>query len=191
MDGQHPHVLRVLIIRSWLDRVLKALITRLPKFAHTWIASSICPGLFLPDRVVLKQCKLDWEAFWGREKAAYDKLKHLQGRLIPILHGEAESHGRQALVLSEIVGTMPWEQGRPLMSVCEFRQRVAETLKELHVLGLAYWNVQLDHIILVEDRVVLVDLEEVHEVAPEERERVFESDRACVEDVYSRFLDCR
>lgn len=184
-------MLRVLVVRSFLDRVLKALITQLPGRLRNWIASSILPGLFLPDRVVLKQCKLDWEAFFGQEKVNYDRLQHLQGGVIPILYGETKLEGMPALILSEIVGVMPWEQTAPLLSVCELRQRVSVALQEFNDLGLAYNAIHLGHIILVDGGVVLVDMRQVCDVAPEDRERVFEADRAHVEDAYSCFLECR
>jgi hypothetical protein len=191
VDGRHLHVLRVLIVRSFLDRMLKALIAQLPKRLRHWIASSVVPGLFLPDRVVLKQCKDDWEAFFGQEKVNYDRLQHLQGGVIPILYGETKLDGMPALILSEIVGVMPWEQTAPLLSVCELRQRVSVALQEFNDLGLAYNAVHLGHIILVDDGVVLIDMWQVQDVAPEDREGVFEADRAQVEDAYSRFIECR
>lgn len=191
VDSRHLHVLRVLVVRSFLDRVLKALITQLPRRLRDWIASSVLPGLFLPDRVVLKQYKFDWEAFFGQEKANYDRLQNLQGGVIPILYGETKLEGSPTLILSEVVGVMPYEQTAPLLSVCELRLRVSVALQQFNDLGLAYNAIHLGHIILVDDGVVLVDMRQVCSVGPEDWESVFEADRAHVEDAYSRFLECR
>lgn len=43
----------------------------------------------------------------------YERLQGLQGYVIPGLYGEAKFEGTRALVLSEVVGIIPWEQKLP------------------------------------------------------------------------------
>ncbi|KAL6410858.1 Protein kinase-like domain [Ilyonectria robusta] len=134
-------------------------------------------GLFLPDRVVLMKVKPGWLEEFENEKHIYERLQSLQGRVIPHFFGEAQFEGTRALILSEVVGIMPWEQKLPPIQADEFKELVEVAFQELNALGLACDDIKLDNLILVQGRVVLVDLESVYEVPLEHREYVFNSDR--------------
>ncbi|RSL54194.1 hypothetical protein BHE90_010152 [Fusarium euwallaceae] len=187
-DRKHHNVLRLSIIRSPLQRTLMNLLLLLPIFLQVPIAAMF-PGFFLPDRLVLKKAKEGWLEEFENEKLMYERLQSLQGRVIPRLYGEAECEGARALILSEITGIMPWEQKLPPLQADQFKELVETAFRELNALGLAYDDVKLDNLILVQDRVVLVDLESVYEPSSEQREYVFNSDRIQLEVVYQRYLD--
>ncbi|KAH6976634.1 hypothetical protein EDB80DRAFT_305601 [Ilyonectria destructans] len=187
-DSKHLNVVHLSILRSPFERTLMVLILRLPIFLQTLIAT-IFPGLFLPDRVVLKKVKPGWLEEFENEKLIYERLQILQGRVIPKFYGEAQFEGTRALILSEVVGIMPWEQKLPPLQADEFKELVEVAFQELNAFGLAYDDIKLDNMILVQDRVVLVDLESVYEVPLEHREYVFNSDRIQLMVVYKRYLD--
>ncbi|KPM42285.1 hypothetical protein AK830_g4282 [Neonectria ditissima] len=161
-DSKHLNVVHLSILRSPFERTLLALILRLPIFLQTLIAT-IFPGLFLPHRVVLKKVKPGWLEEFENEKLMYERLQSLQGRVIPKFYGEAQFEGTRALILSEVVGIMPWEQRLPPLQADEFKELVEVAFQELNAFGLAYDDVKLDNMIIVQDRVVLVDLESVYE----------------------------
>lgn len=187
-DSKHLNVVHLLIHRGHFERMLIVLILWLPIFIQTIIAT-IFPGLFLPDRVVLKKVKPGWLEEFDNEKHIYERLQSLQGRVIPHYFGEAQFEGTRALILSEVVGIMPWEQKLPPLQADEFKELVEVAFQELNAFSLAYDDIKLDNMILVQDRVVLVDLESVYEVPLEHREYVFNSDRIQLMVVYKRYLD--
>jgi hypothetical protein len=109
--------------------------------------------------------------------------------VIPRFYGEAKFEGTRALVLSEVVGIMPWEQKLPPLQGDEFKELVEVAFRALNAFGLAYDDIKLDNMILVQDRVVLVDLESVYEPPLEDRDYFFNSDRIQLMVVYKRYLD--
>ncbi|KAH8729146.1 hypothetical protein BGZ61DRAFT_445905 [Ilyonectria robusta] len=187
-DSKHLNVLRLSILRSPFERKLLALIPWLPRFLQTLIATNF-PGLFLPSRVVLKKMKPGWLEEFDNEKTMYEKLQSLQGYVIPKFYGEAKFEGTRALIVSEVVGIMPWEQKLPPLQGDEFKELVEVAFRALNVFGLVYDDIKLDNIILVQDGVVLVDLESVYEPPLEDREYFFDSDRTQLMVVYKRYLD--
>lgn len=82
-SNTNQHVLRLTILRGLWQRKLVALLSRLPGAVQAFVII-IWPGWFLPDTVVLKTPKPDWDEEFDTEKEVYDKLKALQGNLIPI-----------------------------------------------------------------------------------------------------------
>ncbi|KAJ5578113.1 uncharacterized protein N7459_007077 [Penicillium hispanicum] len=76
-----------------------------------YIVSDLNPGSFrhtIPPTVttvIVKQQKGEWgKEFWN-EKNAYDRLKELQGTIVPNLFGQGFFDGLPALIFSEVVGT--------------------------------------------------------------------------------------
>lgn len=139
--------------------------------------------------MVLKKVKPGWLEEFENEKTMYERLQSLQGSMIPRFYGEAKFEGTRALILSEVVGIMPWEQKLPPLQCEEFKELVEAAFRKLNAFGLAYDDIKLDNMILVQNRVVLVDLESVYEPSPEDMEYCFYSDRCQLEVVYNRFLD--
>ncbi|KAH6962409.1 hypothetical protein BKA56DRAFT_636733 [Ilyonectria sp. MPI-CAGE-AT-0026] len=187
-DSKHLNVVHLSIIRMPFERMLIVLILWLPIFLQTIIAT-VFPGLFPPDRVVLKKVKPGWLEEFENQKHIYERLQSLQGRVIPYFYGEAQFEGTRALILSEVVGIMSWEQNLLPLQADEFKELVEVAFQELNAFGLAYDDIKLDNMILVQDRVVLVDLESVYEVPLEHKEYVFNSDRIQLMVVYKRYLD--
>lgn len=114
-------------------------------------------------------------------------LEHQQGRLVPVLYGEGRCDETRALILSYIVGVLPFEQKPPILSSEEFKKRLEAAYQELGVLGLSHDDPKLDNFLLVDDRITLVDLESVADPGPD-LEHVMSSYVLHVMDQYDSFL---
>ena len=188
IDSGHPGVLRLTVLRSPFERALTTLIFKLPSLIQQFIRFFF-PGFFLPDCVVLKKLKPNWDEEFDNEKLMYQRLASLQGDVIPKFYGETKFEGSRALVLSEVVGVLPIKQKLPPLEPKEFQRRVEAAFRELAAFDLAYDDVKLDNMIMVEDRIVLVDLESVWEPEPHKREYAFKSYVSHAMLVYDRYLN--
>ncbi len=163
----HPHVLRVTLVRgAWINIFLK-IVSLLP-LAIQAFARTVWPAFFLPDVVVVKKLKPDWDDEFKTEKYMYKKLEPLQGHMIPIYYGEGQCEGTRALILSEVRGINAIEQENPCLHHREFARRLTVACGEMARYGLVSDDPCLWNLILVEDRIVFVDLEMWYEVEPEE-----------------------
>ncbi|KAK7420623.1 hypothetical protein QQZ08_010315 [Neonectria magnoliae] len=162
-DREHPNVLHLTILRSSFDRAVISTLLALPYTVQN-LARALVPGYFLPSRVVLKKMKPEWDDEFDNEVCMYERLRPVQGHLIPICYGLAWCDGKRALVLSVVNGLLPFEQ--PLdspLDAAEFCHRLRVAYSELGTFGLMYGDPKLDNYLLVDDRIVIVDLESVEE----------------------------
>ncbi|OIW30148.1 hypothetical protein CONLIGDRAFT_632241 [Coniochaeta ligniaria NRRL 30616] len=131
-ESRHRHVIRLTILRGIWQRRLVAFLSKLPGSAQTFI-NNLWPGWFLPKAVVLKELKRDWDDEFDTEKEVHNKLKPLQGDLIPIFYGEAQCEGTRALVLSEVDGVVSYLQSHPPLPREEFKRRIEAIYQKLGV----------------------------------------------------------
>lgn len=118
--------------------------------------------------VIVKQQKNDWEEEFRNEKAVYDRLKALQGKVIPFLFGQGCYEGLPALVLSEIDGVTLDELAR---SKKHFSKETLEAcledvFRQFSEYGALYRDQRLDNFLLCDHhsqqcKVMAVDLEQV------------------------------
>ncbi|KAF4996504.1 hypothetical protein FDECE_12420 [Fusarium decemcellulare] len=123
------------------------------------------PEWSLPDRVVLKVQKEGWDEEFDLEKAAYEKLRALQGITIPRYLGAAEHDGIRAMVLSDIGGhCIPTPEGA-VLDPEDFKLLLHEALTSLTSHGVSQDDTKLDnfhHVIQDgKDKIMIVDLEMV------------------------------
>ncbi|KAJ4178854.1 hypothetical protein NW755_012876 [Fusarium falciforme] len=144
----HRNVMHRFIVRGALERKVRSFFGRFPRLqaAIAWVF----PAFALPDNVVLKKEKPNWE-------------EDLQGRTIPRFYGEAVVEGARAMVLSRIEGIYPFEQPIPPLPADDFMKLGEEALSEINAFGLSYDDIKLDNFLLVQGRIVIVDLESVYE----------------------------
>lgn len=173
-DYEHRHVLRLTIIRNSFDRILIAILLLLPLMIQSFV-KNIWPGYFLPSTVVLKKLKPDWDEEFENEKRIYKRLEHQQGRLVPVFYGEGRCDNTRVLILSHVVGVLPFEQNPPVLRPEEFKKRLEATYQELGALGLSHDDPKLDNFLLVDDKITLLDLESVADPGPD-LEHVISSD---------------
>lgn len=100
--------------------------------------------------LIVKQQKDDWEEEFENEKVVYDKLKELQGKVIPFFFGQGYYDGLPALILSEIDGVTLHEMAR---SKNDFPKEVLRThlenvFRQFSEYGALYRDQRLDNFIL-------------------------------------------
>ncbi|KPM34021.1 hypothetical protein AK830_g12550 [Neonectria ditissima] len=191
-DREHPNVLRLTILRSSFDQAIISFLLALPHAIQN-LARALVPGYFLPSRIVLKKMKPEWDDEFNNEVCMYERLRSVQGSLIPICYGLATCEGKRALILSEVNGVLPFEQpiDSPL-DAPEFCRRLKAAFEELGSFGLMYGDPKLDNYLLVDDRIVILDLESVEEGQEEGVvERVIDSSSEFAMDRYKGYLKDR
>ncbi len=162
----HPYVFRVTLIRDAWTNVFLKVVSWLP-FALQTIVRTTWPVYFLPDVVILKKLKPDWDDEFQNEINMYERLGSLQGQLIPIYYGEARCEGTRALILSEVLGVNSIEQKNPPLNWREFHRRLKVACEELARYGVVMDDHNISNVFLVDDRVMFVDLEMCNEQKPE------------------------
>ncbi|UPL02841.1 hypothetical protein LCI18_013775 [Fusarium solani-melongenae] len=147
----HHNVMHLFIVRGVLERKVRSFLGRFPRLqaAIAWVF----PAFALPDNVVLKKEKPNWEEEYDNENAMYKQLHSLQGRTIPRFYGEAVVDGARAMVLSRIEGIYPFEQPIPPLPADDFMKLGEEALSEINAFGLSYDDIKLDNFLLVQGRI--------------------------------------
>jgi tRNA A-37 threonylcarbamoyl transferase component Bud32 len=129
---------------------------------------------FLPARIVLKREMDDHPRSFDMERAVYERLRPLQGRVVPRLLGQIEYDGGRALVLDDIGGVcladpsggmVMLEKGDERRRGEELGRLLGEALVELAAKGVSHDDTKLDNFHLVGDgdrdggRIMVVDFE--------------------------------
>lgn len=170
VNRHHYNVLRLDLQRTTFQRHLIKVIEYLPVFLQS-MTRRIVPHYFLPDTLILKMLKPDWDDEFSNEKEMYKRLEPLQGRIIPSFLGDATYRGRPSILVSYIEGILPYEQDiNSPMTMEEFRSKVEVSLRELKFFGVSYSDMKLGNFIICGDRIVVIDMESVNE----EKEDVLE-----------------
>ncbi|KAK4133954.1 hypothetical protein BT67DRAFT_456398 [Trichocladium antarcticum] len=169
-DGEHPNVLRLRVHHSTVQAIAQALHRHLPSSLRSW-ASSLFPEWFLPTNIILKKQKPGWEEEFDTEQATYQRLKCLQGLVIPTYYGQATHNKTRALVLSDIGGACVAEPAGAVLREQDVRPLFDQALGALASQGISHDDLKLDNFHLVDrggDRAIMVvDLERVNELPPE------------------------
>ena len=102
--------------------------------------------------VIVKQQKDEWEEEFRSEIKAYDRLKELQGRVIPHFFGHGSFDGIPALILSEVTGTNLYDLARD--KECKVQEETLESqldavFNALSEYGPVYWDQKLDKFLAV------------------------------------------
>ncbi|CAD6441430.1 7057c26d-10e9-4b37-b265-2e75a618539d [Sclerotinia trifoliorum] len=105
---------------------------------------AIYPDWFLPPTVILKKRKPDWDNEFETEKRMYRHLKPLQGTFIPQFYREAIYDRSPALETDDHI----------------LEAKLKEAFKALSKYGVSYGDPELHNIFELEDRVMIVDLEQ-------------------------------
>lgn len=138
----------------------------------------------MPEKIVLKKQKEGWDEEFDTEKATYEKLRHLQGHVIPILFGQAVYQGVRTLVFSDVGGAnMAGPQGTILDSAsgeelthAEFRAMATEALGSLLDNGISHDDFKLDNFHRFDGAsrrtIMVLDLERVTKVPKDEKDEL-------------------
>lgn len=117
------------------------------------------PEWTLPLQLILKKQKKDWEEEFKAEKAAYAKLRPLQGTVVPRLFGELRYDNTTALLMSDIGSVCLAAPEGGMLGLDRFRYLVRQALTALSRFGILQDDVKLDNFHLTNSRVMVVDLE--------------------------------
>ena len=157
------NVLRLVNHHTNISTLLVHAASYLPRCAQDTV-KRLWPGPFLPECVILKTKKPEpgWEEEWANERRMYDKLKDLQGSVIPVFYGDAEFNGKPALLLSYVAGPPLFEVSH--LEVADVRRKLEEAFLPLEQRGVYQDDPKMGNLILADgDRLVNVDLEHVYE----------------------------
>lgn len=120
------------------------------------------PRLGLPGTVIVKQQKDKWDDEFRNEILAYERLKALQGTVIPTLFGQGSFNERPALILSEVDGITLRELAKTDVQEKTLEIQLEKAIKALHEKGAEYGDLNLGNFLFCKNgEVVIVDLEEV------------------------------
>jgi hypothetical protein len=158
----HPNVTRLRLQHSALQQLLVALVRCLPSSIQAWLNSTF-PEWSLPSQVILKKHKEGWDEEFETEKAAYAKLRPLQGVVVPKCFGELNYNHSRALLLSDIGGGCLATPEGALLEVPELRQKLSQALTALAQFKIIQDDIKLDNFHLAGDKILVVDLERLRE----------------------------
>ncbi|KAH7303484.1 hypothetical protein B0I35DRAFT_415148 [Stachybotrys elegans] len=193
-DRDHPNVLRLSVHRSALQSVVQILLRWLPSPLRSWIASSF-PEWFLPTNIVLKKQKDGWDEEFDTEKATYEKLKCLQGLVIPMYYGQAQHEGTRALVLSDIGGSCMAEPKGAVLREQDVRPLFDHALSALASQGISHDDMKLDNFHLINHsgnkNIMIVDLERINQLPPQkDPTQMVQADVDFLMQAYRDHLEC-
>lgn len=172
-DWIHSNVLRLRINSSSFDFIVQALLCLCPPPLRHWLQSTF-PEWYLPPNIVLKKEKEGWEEEFNTELATYDKLRCLQGHVIPVCYGQIEYDGARALILSDVGGECLADPEGATLEENELRPLLDQALSALAELRISHSDLKLDNFRLVNGTIMAVDLERVDEHASKEEAQELE-----------------
>jgi serine/threonine protein kinase len=118
--------------------------------------------LGLPEAVIVKQQKDKRDDEFRNEILAYERLKELQGTVIPTLFGQGSFNGRPALILSEVDGITLRQLAETDVQEKTLETQLEKAIKALHQKGAEYGDLNLGNFLFCKNgEVAIVDLEEV------------------------------
>lgn len=149
----------------------------------------------MPEGIVLKCQKNNWEEEFDQEVAAYNKLHRLQGIVIPQLYGLIDYDHTRALILSDVGGfSLATPQGA-VLDKQDLEPLIYHALTSLTELGVCHDDTKLDNFLLVtdegKDKIMIVDLESADfELSEEDLAFTAKSKTNWLIRQYRNHLDC-
>ncbi|ERT03371.1 hypothetical protein HMPREF1624_01685 [Sporothrix schenckii ATCC 58251] len=176
LDRAYPWVFKATLVEGAWHRVVRLWLPSLPTLLQRCIRI-LWPRYALPSCVVVKKLRgpfvddgeiVSKTEEFDNEKTMYRRLRSVQGCAVPVFYGEAQCEGRRTLVLSMLAGQTLRNQTQPHLTVEEFTACIEAPIRALQQHGLIYSDNKLSNIMLVDGRIMLVDLEWVEALEPEE-----------------------
>ena len=95
------------------------------------------------------------------EMQAYERLKDIQGLVVPICYGQVSCNGRRALVLQDVGGVSLAEPAGAILDLEELSRLLQESCHALHGFGVHQSDFKCGNFRLVGSRLMVLDLEMV------------------------------
>ncbi|KAM0664898.1 hypothetical protein ACQRIU_006282 [Beauveria bassiana] len=189
VDRVHDNVQYITLIRSKFMKWVAASLSHLPGFLLGPLQQLLPPQFYLPGRLVLKSRKPDWDDEFANERVMYKRLAPLQGRIMPYFLGDAVFDDIPSIVLSRLEGMPSYKQGPTALPAEDFEQQLEVILRAFTKFGVIYDDPKLDNFLVVEGKVMVVDLESVCEENEQDQELAVRSHRLHIMPQYRRYLD--
>lgn len=177
------------MLSSIFDQLL-GLIRHVPDQWQSWLESRL-PELFLPQKLILKREKVNWEDNFDNGKRVYQALALVQGRVVPRCYGQVKcprtaTTGNRALLLSDIGGMTLDRKATRTIGMERLGDMLWVALRAIAALGVAYDDYKLTNYRLVEDKVMVIDFDSSYlsEVGEDDPEAVAESNVEFVARMY-------
>ncbi|CCT73232.1 uncharacterized protein FFB20_08566 [Fusarium fujikuroi] len=193
-DDVHPNVLRLRVMRTFFDRALQSLFWVISGATGQWLQNKF-PEWFLPERIVLKSQKPNWEEEFDKELKAYHKLQPLQGTFIPRFFGMIQHNNIRTLILSDIGGECLATPEGAVLEKQDLRVLLDQTFTSLADHGAYHDDMKLDNFHLVtdegKDKIMAVDLESVEfDLSGEDLTTVAKGSTEWIIEQYENHLEC-
>ncbi|KAL2163216.1 hypothetical protein VTH06DRAFT_5272 [Thermothelomyces fergusii] len=172
-DRDRPHLLDLQIRPSRVAWFIGALVGFLPSFAQSWVRA-LLPEWFLPSRVVLKAEKEgnEWKdcsaQLFDNEVRAYNRVKPLQGTVVPKCYGVARYNGRRALVLERLGGVSLASPQGATLTLDELAALMQPCHRAIHAFRIHHSDPHPSNYQLVDGRLMILDLEIIEWDRPDE-----------------------
>jgi hypothetical protein len=165
----------------------------LPAFARSWVHTAF-PEWFLPSQAVLKVHKNgdngeedELEELFDTEVKAYNRLKPLQGVVIPHSYGCLNYNGSKALLLERLGGVSLRSPEGATLGLEELSGLLQPCYRALHTFGVQHDDPQPANFQLVDGKIMVLDLERVMFDLSADEKACFMSTN--IGDIASRYRD--
>ena len=124
------------------------------------------PEWFLPDHIALKMEKLSeekeaMEELFDTEVKVYERLKPLQGVVVPRCYGRIRYNGSRTLILERLGGVSLVSPEAATLRLDQLADLLLPCYQALHAFGVHYDDLQLANFQLVDAKVMVLDFEQV------------------------------
>lgn len=155
-----PHVLRLHVHRGVIASAIRWLSKKLPSTLQHRLPAWF-PGPFLPDTVIIKASKPDWDEEFNNEIQAYHRLRPIQGVVVPVCYGVTTVEGgTRALLLSDVGGRQLATVSYADHGFDELKGMVRTAIGAIYRLGMSPYDANLVNCHVVGGRVMVVDHEQ-------------------------------
>ena len=162
---RHPHIFLLQVHQPAVAIFAAEVLSLLPACARSW-AELHFPEWFLPDRIVLKTCRtgddIDDEVaaeLFDTELKAYNRLRPLQGIVVPRCFGVAWYKDTRALVLADVGGHSLATPEAGTLTLEQLSAMLQECYRALHAFGVHQDDSLPGNFVLVGRKLMAVDFE--------------------------------
>lgn len=168
VDRYHPNVLRLRVDPSPLQRFIHGVVGFFPQLVRSFV-ERVFPEWFLPTNIVLKTQRQgkeeeehgDADELMDTEIQAYKQLKPVQGVVVPVYYGEVRYNGFRSIIVQDVGGASLREPAGMLLEFEELARLLEDCYVAIASFGVRLEDTQLGNFILVDGRVMAIDLEMV------------------------------
>ncbi|RSM19251.1 hypothetical protein CDV31_001928 [Fusarium ambrosium] len=167
VDSYHLNVLRLRVDPSPLQQFIHGVVGFAPQLARSFV-QRVFPEWFLATNIVLKTERQgkeeehgDADELMDTEIRAYERLKPVQGVVVPVYYGQVRCNGSRSIIVQDVGGASLREPEGMLLELDEFVRLLEECYTALISFGVNLEDSQLGNFILVDGKVMAVDLEMV------------------------------